>query len=671
MVPAIMKKLSTLLLLSFLMALSPRISNASMKDGDLECPLVPKIAQLFLAHHVDAKKFDLEHEGRTIERFIKGLDSQKLYLLESDVAEIRGMMRGMFPKLGEDCSAIDKAHKILVKRMSEAAVFAKKMLGDDFKFAENTEITFNPDQRKFPANEKEADTELAKFIQFRISNYLASDMKLPKARQQLVHLYELNAKRQEELKHDELYGMFLDAFASGLDAHSSYLGKDTLQDFEIQMSLSLEGIGAALTWDDGYTTVENLIPGGSAERSGELKPKDKIIAVAQGSKAFEQVIDMPLRDVVKLIRGKKGTPVRLTILREGTKTTSHHIISLVRDKIKLEDEAAQIRYTNRKINGRDTKIAILELPSFYGDMTHHTRSCYDDMKKKIEEAKKAKAEALVLDLSNNGGGLLNEAVRIGGLFIKTGNIVATKDTRAKPDFMADNDDAVEWSGPLVVLTSRLSASASEIVAGALQDYHRAVIVGADHTFGKGTVQAMIPITTELGAIKVTTGMFFVPGGNSTQFRGVPGDVVIPSPYSTKDIGEVALDYPLQKNAIDPFVSPEANGDGADHWKPVDSDLISKLKVRSAARVEKDPEFKKIVTELADTEKRKGVIKLADSLKKQKEEKADPKNKAKEARRGKHKTDEDYLKVPGVMEAATVAADMIQLTSPASEVAHKE
>lgn len=637
-------------------------SHASFKDGRLECPVLRPIAQGFLAHHIDARKLDLEHEGRTIEQFIKRLDGQKIYLLESDVNEIRAMLRGSFTKLGEDCSPIEKAEQVFVKRLSEAAVFAKKILGPEFKFAENTELVFDPQKRAYPKTKQEQEAQLTKFIQFQISNYLASDMKLPKAKEQLIHRYDLLAKRESELKRDDLYARFLDGFATGLDAHSSYLDPTVLEDFEIQMRLSLEGIGAALTWDDGYTTVESLIPGGSAERSGDLQPKDKIISVSQGDGPFEQVIDMPLRDVVKLIRGKKGTKVRLTVLRQGTKETSRHVIALVRDKIKLEDEAAQLRFTTRKIGTKDSKVAVIELPSFYGDMSRKTRSCYEDVKKLVEKAKTEKAEAIVFDLSNNGGGLLTEAVRIGGLFIKKGNIVATQDAHSAPDKLADDDESVSWDGPLVVLTSRLSASASEIVAGALQDYHRAVIVGADHTFGKGTVQAMMNLPSGLGAIKVTTGMFFVPGGQSTQYRGVPADVVIPSPFSTSDIGERILDYSLQPRAIPAFVSSEANvSSGEGHWDSVDTDLVGKLKSRSTARVEKNPEFKKISEELAEAEKKKGVIKLADSLKKQKEEKTkEDKKKGKLTRRGKRKTDEEYLKSPSVSEAVAVAADMIEL-----------
>jgi carboxyl-terminal processing protease len=642
-------------------------SFAAARVNKLECPVVGEIAQHFTRYHIDAKKLDLEHEGRTIERFIKQLDPNKLYLRKSDVAEIRGMLRGIFKNFGKDCGSIEKAYAVYVKRFNEMSEFLKKTLGPDYKFDENTEIVSNPDNRDYAADEKEAEAQMKKFIHFYISNYIASDTKLPEAKKLLIHRYDVNTKRLTETKTEEVYALFLDAYATALDAHSSYLSKDSFEDFEIGMNLSLEGIGAQLTSDDGYTKVEGLIPGGAADRSGEMEVGDKIIAVAQGPGAFEQVIDMPLRDVVKLIRGKKGTQVRLTILRQSPKETLHKVVTLTRDKVKLEDEAAKLYYTKRKVGDRTYKVAVIDLPSFYGDMQKHSRSCYEDMKKKVEQAVREKADGIVLDLSKNGGGLLTEAVRIGGLFIKKGNIVQTMDSRDRSDMLPDEDEKTYFNGPLIILTSRLSASASEIVAGAMQDYKRALIVGGDHTFGKGTVQALLPLPEELGAIKVTTGMFFVPGGNSTQYRGVPGDIVLPSPFSTKEIGEETLDYSLKPRSLPPFLSADADGtEPSEHWDPVTPELVKKLRDRSSARVDKDAEFKKIREELVEQEKKKGVIKLADSLKKQKEEKADPKNKNKQGRRNKHQTEEEFMKQPQVIEAANIMGDWLELSGRAPQ-----
>ncbi|MGE4234453.1 MAG: carboxy terminal-processing peptidase [Bacteriovoracia bacterium] len=634
------------------------------RESALQCSVLPQIIQGYLVNHISKRQVDSELERRSIDQFIKHLDPSKVYLLDSDVSEIKTQLSGAFKKLGRDCSPIENAHRVLVKRLEEAYQFAKKTLeGKNFKFMENTELVLDPNRRTHPTSTEQAQEELKKFIQFQMSNYLASDMKVAQAKKQLIHRYKLNMERQIKFKRDDLYSIFLDSVASSLDAHSNYLSKDALDDFEIQMRLSLEGIGAALNWEDGYTTVESLIPGGSAEKSGQLEPKDKILAVAQGNGPFESVIDMPLRDVVKLIRGKKGTTVRLQILRESSKHTTRAVVALVRDKISLQDEAAKIYFTKTKpADGTEAlKLAVIELPSFYGDMTRKTRSSYEDMKKLIKQANSQKADGLVLDLSKNGGGLLSEAVRIAGLFIRKGNVVATQDAKKRPEYLRDEDETIDFKGPMVILTSRLSASASEIVAGALQDYRRAVIVGGDHTFGKGTVQAMMNLPADLGAIKVTTGMFFIPGGNSTQHRGVAADIPLPGPFSTKDIGEKSLDYSLPPESIKEFTSTEANCDCPNKWAPVSASMLTKLKALSSARVEKDAEFKKIAQELEETEKKKGLVKLSDSLKKQKEEKAKEVANHKKSKSRRHKSDEEYLKDPQVAESLQVLTDMIRLS----------
>src|SRR6185312_6631149 len=431
---------------------------------------------------------------------------------------------------------------------------------------------------------------------------------------------------------------------------------------EIQMSLSLEGIGATLSSQDGFTVVESLVPGGSAARSGQIQPQDKIIAVGQGEKGTtENVVEQELRDVVKKIRGEKGTKVRLTILRKVGDQKKRFDVVLTRDKIKLEDEAASILYQDKEVAGVKRKIGIINFPSFYADSRKGGRSSAADLKKLIAEARTKKVDGLVLDLSNNGGGSLEDAVKIAGLFFQTGNVVKQSSREdAKGDItLKDTDPMVDWPGPLVLLTSRISASASEIVAGTLQDYKRAVIVGNDHTFGKGTVQSVVPIPQDLGAIKVTVGMFFTPGGYSTQHRGVTSDVEIPGPYMTDDIGEKFLDYSLPPKKIDAFLSPDAYvKDGPGTWATLSPEWLKTLSDKSKARVDKDPEFKKIVDELNKAKERGKVIKLSEVTKdKEKKEKAKAAKNASQADK-----DKDYLKRPDVNEAERVLEDLIEIES---------
>lgn len=657
-----MKNRFTSLVLALWVTLTFSPVHAMARGTYLACEIVPAIFQGFLSQHYAPPGSESELENRLIGQYIESLDPLKSNFLKSDVEKIKTNMKGVLKKLGTNCAPIEEAKNILIQRIQETLEFVKTTLNDPkFKFDDNTEILLDTKQRQWPSTLDEAKDFRKKYIQFQIANYMAADLKIPKAKTQLIHRYELQIKRYKEMKKDELYTLFIDAFANALDSHSGFLGHDALEDFQISMQLSLEGIGASLTWDDGYTTVDSLIPGGAAERSGELQPKDKIIAVGQGDKDMEMVIDMPLKDVVRQIRGKKGTTVKLSILRESGDGTARKIVSLKRDKVNLEDEAARLVMSTVKRGDKEIRVGIIDLPSFYGDLAKKTRSCYEDMKTMIEKAKKAKTDVLVLDLSKNGGGLLNEAVKIAGLFIKTGGIVATQSKNDKLEILRDEDPAVQWNGPMVVLTSRLSASASEIVSGALKDYHRAVIVGADHTFGKGTVQAVLNLPGEIGALKVTTGMFFIPGGHSTQYEGVRADIELPGIFSTKDIGEASLTYPLPAQKVSSFISASANDLKTPAWKTVENSWVKKLKSQSEARVSKDVEFKKIKEELIDLEKKKGLIHLGQSLKKQKEESAKDKKKEKAlGKNRKRKTDEDYLKIPEVKETTEVAADYFKL-----------
>jgi carboxyl-terminal processing protease len=456
------------------------IQIPTARAAQLECEAIYPLMGGFLAQHLTQKKFNGVLEERTIAQFIKTLDPSKLYFFESDVNSLKSTLAGVYSKLNaKKCEDIDAAHKLYAKRVNESLEFARKTLGPKFKFVENTTITIDPAKRQYAKTKEELEDLQFKYLQFQLSNYLAGDMKMPEAKKQLIHRYEIIAKQVNETKKPDIYAQFLDSFASALDPHSNFLSKDVLEDFEITMRLSLEGIGATLSSQDGYTVVENLIPGGAAFKSGEIEPKDKIIGVAQGdSNKFDPVIDMPLRDVVKLIRGKKGTKVKLSVLRQS-KTTRRFVVELVRDKIDLKDEAAKISYIDRTVNDKALKLAVINLPSFYSDSENGERSCSEDVRKLVVEASQKKVDGIILDLSKNGGGVLGEAVRVAGLFIKKGNVVQTQDFNGDVETLADLDSTMNYSGPLVVLTSRLSASASEIVAGALRDYKRAIVIGSD------------------------------------------------------------------------------------------------------------------------------------------------------------------------------------------------
>ena len=647
---------------------TPQAANAAPQTPLLNCRNIDKIQKVFLSQHINFKDASPEVEARTIDQYTKRLDAAKIYLLDSDIAQVKKDMKGLFAQLkDENCATLDKVQELYLKRVQERADFAKKTLSDKkWKFDNKTELLLDPDQRQYPKNRGEADAFHAKYLQFQISNYIATGMKQPEAQEQVIRNYERVVKRVKDTTKEDLYSNYLDSFGRALDPHSSYFSREMLEDFEIQMSLSLEGIGATLSSQDGFTTIEQLIEGGSARASNMLQPQDKIVAVGQfksGSDIgpMENVVEMELKDVVRRIRGPKGTKVRLQILRKKTDgAPERFFVDLVRDKIKLEDDAAALSYIEKDVNGEKKKIAILNLPSFYADAKRGGRSSAQDMKQLLKKAKAEAADALVLDLSQNGGGSLDDAVKIAGLFFKVGNVVkqSARDPGQGEMALDDRDPAVDWDGPMVVLTSRISASASEIVAGTLKDYNRAVIVGGDHTFGKGSVQSVVPLPPGLGAVKVTVGMFFTPGGFSTQHKGVEGDIVLPGPYATNEFGEKHLDYSLNERKINSFISQDAfvtSGTGA--WKKIEQPVVAQLKSRSEARVAKNAEFTKVTEELKKAKEKGKVIKLSESLKdteKKKGEADQKKNQSKEEKAA------EYAKRADIQEAVSVAADLLAL-----------
>jgi carboxyl-terminal processing protease len=445
----------------------------------------------------------------------------------------------------------------------------------------------------------------------------ASPAVLAKAGKKLIHRQELVTQRSRELTQDDIYADFLDAFARALDPHSNYLPMEVFEDFRIGMELSLEGIGVKLSYRDGYSVVEEIIPGGAAARLDELEPRDKIIAVAQDGGEFVDVIDMDLRDVVRKIRGKRGTKVHLTVLRDEKERL---LVTIVRDKINLESQAASLRVEEVEVSDQKFKLALIELPSFYGDKNPAKRQSSRDIRKLLKEAQQQGVDGVVFDLSRNGGGLLENAVEIAGLFVEDGGVVAVKDTYGKLQVMHDPDDAIVYDGPLVVMTSRVSASASEIVAGAMKDYQRAVLIGDDHTFGKGTVQSMVQLPPGLGALKVTTQLFFRPGGVSTQHEGVASDVLIPATFNVDDFGEKYQPYSLEAQQVAPFVQAESRGDSATAaWPPITGPLLSELSRRSAERVEANEEFQKFEENIAEARARGGVVHVKDILTRDNEE----------------------------------------------------
>ncbi|RIL05181.1 MAG: tail-specific protease [Proteobacteria bacterium] len=599
---------------------SPAEDDAS---SALTCEALPRLLGAYLQNHVQYRALTEDLKQRVAESNLRHLDPSRSLFVESDAEAVRKQFGGVFTGISRgDCSLLEAMHKNTIQRYEEMEDFVRKFVSrDDYAIDQEASLVIDPEKRGFPTNKAEREDLYRRLVHFQMSNYVANDEPLDEAKGKLIHRYELMTKRAKEMKRDEIYARFLDAFSSALDPHSAYLSPDNLEDFKIHMGLSLEGIGAVLSSRDGYTIVEEIVPGGSAAKEGNLKPKDRILAVAQEDGDMVDVIDMDLRDVVRMIRGKKGSVVRLSVLRQGAET-ERFSVRLVRDKINLEEQAAKLRFEEIEANGKKYKLAVLDLPSFYGDKEAGSRQATEDVAKLLKQARAEKADGLLLDLSRNGGGLLDYAVKITGFFIGTGGVVAVGDGRQQTQVLDDPDEQIQWSGPLVVLTSRVTASAAEIFAGAVKDYRRGVIVGDDHTFGKGSVQTVAPLPPGLGALKLTTALFYRPGGQSTQQIGVPADIVLPALTANDQLGESNQPYSLAPRSIPPFANGKPKVAGG--YVPVDAATVQRLMARSKERVAGDARFADIQQELAKQKENEGAVKVADLLEKKEKEDAEKK-----------------------------------------------
>ena len=624
MILAMRSKLSRTRAIPFAIALFSVLA-AGPAHARLRCDTVPKLLDSYVQAHVVHKRMTSELRERTMESYLNALDPSKTIFLASEADAIRKDANRIFREVrGGKCAYLTDLQKRVHGRYQSLETLVRGMVQrEDFALDPTIELVIDPEERGNPADDVARSELVRKLVHFQMSNLLASEAEEAEARERLIHRYELMTKRSSEITDEDVLSNFIDAFARSLDPHSNYFSADAMEDFQIGMSLSLEGIGVALSSRDGYPVVEQIIPGGATDRTKALEPGDKIVAVAQDGESAVSVVDMALRDVVRLIRGKKKSKVTLTVLRKQEKAERFKV-TIVRDTIDLKEQAAKLSWVEREVDGKKLKLALLELRSFYGDRSPNKRRSSDDVRKLLREARDGGADGLLLDLSRNGGGNLEYAVQISGFFIEEGGIVAIRESTKRERVLRDPIDDMPWSGPLVVLTSRISASASEILVGALKDYDRAVVVGDSQTFGKGSVQTVIPLTPGLGALKVTTAMFFRPGGASTQMDGVRPHIKIPSAWDRDDFGESEQPYALPTQNITPFtpVPGTRAARGLGSWKRVTPELVQRLTARSQERVAASEDFGEVLEKLAEAEENDGTIRLAEILEKQDAAKAE-------------------------------------------------
>ncbi len=656
--------------------------------GNLSCRYINSIQDQFLKNHILYSKITPTIKKRVLNNFLKDLDREKIYFLKSDIKSIEKRNHRLLSNIkNRNCSDLYHIYNIYSKRVKERLDFAKKYLDKNFKFKPNLTYILDEDQKTYPSSERKANRLMEAYLQYQVANIFLIENDLQKSINHIFHIFkniskqvtswkpQLNPKELRECikksnnsfqscKPTKWFSLYLNSFAQSLDSHSSYLTREEVEDFNISMNLSLEGIGATLSSRFGYTIIENLVPGGAAFKSKKLKRKDKILAVGQQSKKkLINVFGERIEDVVSIIRGKKGTPVYLKILRENKKKQkSIFTVKIIRSTVDLVEEAASIDYVKKTLKNHSHTIGIIKVPSFYGS-GRYGKSVTTDIKNLLNKAKKKQISSLVLDLSNNRGGSLDEAVSLAGLFFAEGNVVKQSEKNYKsPVLLMDRDPRIFYKGDLVVLVNRLSASASEIVSGTLQNYNRAVIVGGDHTFGKGSVQSVEHLRNHLGALKTTVGLYFIPSGKSTQKRGVISDISLPSIFNLNDIGEKNLDYTLPEQSIADFKSPPKeifSNQLNKNWKPISSKTISYLKLLSKKRVAVNKDFKKILAQIKKIEsKNKKRIKISKVLNKKDDDMEDIVDR--EDLYNSKKSKERYLKRADVQEAANIALDLASL-----------
>jgi carboxyl-terminal processing protease len=600
-------------LLSF-MAL-PLMATTSMEDDGLHPePRHESVGELVTEFiqksHYSHISVDDELSSRVMDRYIESLDGNRMYLMQSDI-DFYETYRYQLDDVvrSKPLDPVFEMFSIYQTRVRERLEFALAELETEPDFTVDEEYQFDRSEEPWARTEAELDEIWRKRVKNDVLRLELADKPWEESQDLLRKRYKRYLKRINQVKADDVFETFMNAFAHTLDPHSSYLSPRNSEEYRIQMSLSYFGIGASLQLDEDYVQIVNIIPGGPAAIDGKLKPKDRITGVAQGPEGeMVDVIGWRLDDVVDLIRGPANTEVRLQIIPAGALPgSSEKIIALTRDQVKLEEQAAKSDVITVPRDGREWRIGVIEVPSFYRDYRAMSSGDKDytsttrDVKRLIAELEEQGIDGLVLDLRGNGGGHLTEATALSGLFIDNGPVVQLRNSSGRISRLDDPDPVarVAYNGPLTVLVDRFSASASEIFAAAIQDYARGVIIG-QQTFGKGTVQNLYSLDQYLkpedgpgyGQLTLTIGKYYRVTGESTQHRGVDPDIELPSLIDIEQFGESVRDSALPWDTIQTtrFRAGE----------PLDS-TIESLTASQVERAKTDPNFQYLVDRTRDAE----------------------------------------------------------------------
>ena len=562
---------------------------AQIAPTDEQRQAAVEIADALRYGHYANITFDEQWSQEAFQRYLDILDGQRAYLLSRDIEPYRHLEDDMADALFE--GDLDDAFK-LYDQLSERHIARTEWLlarldeGLAFDFDSDERLELDREDAPWATRESELDELWRKRLKNDALTLALTDQDNEQIEDNLRQRYEGQLSRLQQTESEDVFGLLMAAVTSTIDPHTGYLSPRQSESFDIQMSLSLEGIGALLQADGEYVKVASLVPGGPADRAAVLEPADRIIAVGQEDGEMVNVVGMRLDNVVDLIRGPKGSIVRLDIVpAQAVDMTRSHIVEITRDTVSLEDQAAHGEVIDVERDGKPHPIGVINIPTFYVDFDawqageEEYRSTTRDVAREIERLKEEGVEGIVLDLRNNGGGALQEANSLIGLFIDRGPTVQVRDAQGRIQLYGDSDAGTTYDGPLTVLVNRLSASASEIFAGAIQDYGRGLVVGSS-TFGKGTVQTLNDLSH--GQIKLTRAKFYRISGESTQNRGVDPDIAFPSLIDPERIGESSLDNALGWDTVQNvqyrrYGSPE--------------DFLDALNTQHEKRAKENPNFR--------------------------------------------------------------------------------
>ncbi len=579
-------------------------ASLTLKPTEVQAQAADISARILTRYQYDAKPLDDAMSAKIYDAYLKGLDGDKLYFTKADIDRFTSM-RDRFDDAiwNQDLSGPFAIFNLYIQRVTQRLDYARELLKKGFEFKKNESYDVDREHAAWAPDEKALDALWRKRVKNDWLRLKLAGKPEAEIRKTLDKRYANYLDRIGQMDSQDAFDAFMNAYAETTDPHTDYFGPRAAQNFDIAMKLSLVGIGAVLQSRDDYTIVREVVPGGPADKSGMIHVGDRIVGVGQGTSGpLQDVVGWRIDDVVSKIRGKKDSTLRLEVIPSKSGLDGkHEVITLVRKKVTLAEQAAKKKLIEVKDAGGVHRIGIIDLPSFYEDFDAHAaddpnyKSASRDVARLIRELKKEKVDGIIVDLRNNGGGSLSEATKMTGLFINKGPVVQVRNTDGKVDEQNDDDPGMLWKGPLAVLVNRGTASASEIFAAAIQDYGRGLIIG-EPTFGKGTVQSLVPLDRwagdegggKYGKLKMTIAKFFRINGGSTQLRGVTPDIGFPKTGDEKLFGESTYDNALPWTHIAPATyAPVANL----------KVLVPMLEKRHDARIDTSPAWKLMLDEL--------------------------------------------------------------------------